>query len=79
MKYAVKIVNNKIISYQLMPEKYLDTFKDDKSNPLNNGYTLVDSLKNYIIEIPKESTEKECILSILSLTENDLSKVKQLK
>lgn len=62
IKHIIKLENGKIISLQVASETYIDKFQKDISNPLNNGYIVVDSLEGYEFQTKdKSETEEEKI------------------
>jgi len=76
--YAIKLQDNKVVSWQIVSKEYVAKFKNDSSSPLNMGYILVESLEGYEMAKLVVKTEKERILETLELTEIQLEKIKKL-
>ena len=77
--YAIKLKDGKIETCQRITKNYINKFRDDPSNPLNNGYLLTEDISGYEWILPAPSKpEKERILEVLGLTEAHLEKIKKL-
>ena len=81
--YVVKYNgDNEIVSWQLVTQEYLDTYKGDKSNPATDKTVKVltpeefKSAKKYVASV---KTEKERALETLGLTQRDLDNIKKLQ
>ena len=77
MKYAVKLKDGKIVSYQPISEKYLVAFADDENNPLNKGFTLVDNLDLLVRETEPISTSLQEQIDALEIRIGNLEKIKE--
>jgi len=77
--YAVKFnAEGKVRDWTTVSQEYLKKYKDDPSNPLNQGYKLRETLDGVEMLKPIVKTEKETIMEALDITEDQLDKLKQL-
>ena len=77
-KYAVKLQDGKLASWMEVSDEYIEKFKDDPTNPLNQGWMLVEDISKYERYEHPTITEKQRILKELGVTEDDLAKLKAL-
>ena len=65
-RYAVKMKDGKVVSWQMLSDKYLEEHAADPSCPLQQGYIIVNSMEGLeIAEPPLPKTEKEKLSELL--------------
>lgn len=77
-KYAVKLEDGKLASWMVVSDEYIEKFKDDPTNPLNQGFVLVDDISGYEVYEHPKVTERGRILKELGVSEDDLARLKTL-